>query len=302
MLVGTSGNVSTGGNCSLGHVSCSADEGIRALKDHLERQPDPWRQVGRRLVVEAEPQREHCSAETTRLGAPARWFTGHALHVPLPRAPSLKVACAYGVGIEAERAYYLRASPDGTPHDANASSPSAGGTLPCTGVECVRMDPITAYPPQLPAHLQMDVSHNGAPPAPDPGSTYPRVSRLSQGIQYVDGDGTVPLLSLGGACARAWQPTPEGTPLNPAGVSVVLREYEHRTDGEATSEVPGAAWRGGGAASDHVSILINRELHRDLLLVAAGLPMSRRVVSSIDRLAASAPGLSPHASVASVHF
>lgn len=39
-----------------------------------------------------------------------------------------------------------------------------------------------------------------------------------------DGDGTVPLLSLGALCAGGWRTRR----LNPAGLEVVLREYPHK--------------------------------------------------------------------------
>jgi phospholipid:diacylglycerol acyltransferase len=44
---------------------------------------------------------------------------------------------------------------------------------------------------------------------------------LVSGIRLADGDGTVPLLSLGGLCRGAWM---KGR-LNPAGSKVVTREY-----------------------------------------------------------------------------
>jgi hypothetical protein len=39
-----------------------------------------------------------------------------------------------------------------------------------------------------------------------------------------DGDGTVPLLSLGALCAGGWRTRR----LNPSGLKVVLREYPHK--------------------------------------------------------------------------
>eukprot|EP01029_Cantina_marsupialis_P029544 TRINITY_DN781821_c0_g1_i1.p1 TRINITY_DN781821_c0_g1~~TRINITY_DN781821_c0_g1_i1.p1 ORF type:complete len:804 (-),score=207.62 TRINITY_DN781821_c0_g1_i1:224-2635(-) len=44
------------------------------------------------------------------------------------------------------------------------------------------------------------------------------------GIRYTEGDGTVPLLSLGYMCRDGWQ----RKHLNPAGVKVITREYEHK--------------------------------------------------------------------------
>ncbi len=45
------------------------------------------------------------------------------------------------------------------------------------------------------------------------------------GIQLADGDGTVPTLSMGALCEGGWQTSKR---LNPAGVKVVTREYEHK--------------------------------------------------------------------------
>ena len=46
------------------------------------------------------------------------------------------------------------------------------------------------------------------------------------GVHLSDGDGTVPLISLGLMCRKGWAP---GSPLNPSGMRVVTREYKHKT-------------------------------------------------------------------------
>lgn len=43
------------------------------------------------------------------------------------------------------------------------------------------------------------------------------------GVQKTDGDGTVPLISLGLLCRKGWR----GKKLNPAGLRVVSREYKN---------------------------------------------------------------------------
>lgn len=48
-----------------------------------------------------------------------------------------------------------------------------------------------------------------------------RRTNVVSGVRLADGDGTVPLLSLGGLCRGAWM---EGR-LNPARSKVVTREY-----------------------------------------------------------------------------
>lgn len=65
-----------------------------------------------------------------------------------------------------------------------------------------------------------------------------------------EGDGTVPLLSLGGLCRHPWTP---GSRLNPSGVRVVTREYRHSAD-------KGTLLQGGPHSSDHVDILSNHQL------------------------------------------
>ena len=47
--------------------------------------------------------------------------------------------------------------------------------------------------------------------------------RQRAGVRASDGDGTVPLLSLGALCARHWR-EPR---LNPSGMRIVTREFPH---------------------------------------------------------------------------
>lgn len=55
---------------------------------------------------------------------------------------------------------------------------------------------------------------------------------MDSGVLLSDGDGTVPLLSLGGLCRNQWHQHQHR--LNPAGVSVVTREYRHEHDPNAS--------------------------------------------------------------------
>lgn len=50
-----------------------------------------------------------------------------------------------------------------------------------------------------------------------------RSLEIDSGVLLSDGDGTVPLLSLGGLCKKHWQEAK----LNPSGIRVVTREYKH---------------------------------------------------------------------------
>ncbi len=47
--------------------------------------------------------------------------------------------------------------------------------------------------------------------------------QVDRGVRTSDGDGTVPLISTGALCAKHWREAP----LNPSGLRVVSREYNH---------------------------------------------------------------------------
>ena len=100
-------------------------------------------------------------------------------------------------------------------------------------------------------------------------------------MQMADGDGTVPLLSLGLMCHKGWR----SRALNPANLRVVTREFRHQ---------PVSVYRdvrGGPSTGDHVDILGNTALLSDLLHIAAGETGELRdeVHSDIARIAANVP-------------
>ncbi|KAJ2160755.1 phospholipid:diacylglycerol acyltransferase [Coemansia sp. RSA 552] len=140
----------------------------------------------------------------------------------LPNAPNMTIYCLYGHGAATERAYYYTADTAGVDGELHDE----------TGVPRLRIDRTSR------AHL----------------------SNVDIGIVNGEGDGTVPLLSLGYMCASGWR-----KPLfNPHGVRVVTREFRHS---------PLAAFkdiRGGAEAADHINILGNRDATADMLRVVAG--------------------------------
>ena len=93
------------------------------------------------------------------------------------------------------------------------------------------------------------------------------VSDLEQnivnGVLLGDGDGTVPLQSLGYVPAIAWR----HRTLNPSNISVYVRELVH---GE-TYSVLGRSSSVGGSSVDHVDIMGNKEVIRDILHLALGM-------------------------------
>ncbi|MCO5596538.1 hypothetical protein L7F22_050603 [Adiantum nelumboides] len=83
---------------------------------------------------------------------------------------------------------------------------------------------------------------------------------LKGGVQFVDGDETVPVLSGGFMCAKGWRGK---TRFNPAGAAAFVREYEHVS--------PNSFLEGRGTQSaSHVDIMGNFALIQDVLKVAAG--------------------------------
>ena len=88
--------------------------------------------------------------------------------------------------------------------------------------------------------------------------------KVVNGVMLEDGDGTVPLESLGTICAHAWQNVSR---LNPGKVNVVVRELVH---GESYS-VLSRADAAGGSSVDHVDIMGNGQVIRDLLYLALGM-------------------------------
>ncbi|XP_059300394.1 putative phospholipid:diacylglycerol acyltransferase 2 [Lycium ferocissimum] len=97
--------------------------------------------------------------------------------------------------------------------------------------------------------LQIDISadgsHNGC---------------LSGGVNFVDGDESVPVVSAGFMCAKGWRGK---TRFNPSGIATYVREYQHKP--------PASLLEGRGTESGaHVDILGNFALIEDVLRVAAG--------------------------------
>ncbi|KAJ1740598.1 phospholipid:diacylglycerol acyltransferase [Coemansia sp. RSA 989] len=139
----------------------------------------------------------------------------------LPNAPGLSIYCIYGHGATTERAYYYTTE-NATMDDLHDSS-------------------------GVPA-FKIDRTHR------------PHVSNVDIGIVNGEGDGTVPLLSLGYMCADGWR-----KPLfNPHGVRIVSREFVHN---------PLAVFkdiRGGAEAADHINILGNHDATADMLRIVAG--------------------------------
>lgn len=84
--------------------------------------------------------------------------------------------------------------------------------------------------------------------------------QLQNGVYLGDGDGTVPLMSLGYMCNKGWR----SARYNPAGIRIVTREYQHNPVHFLQD------LRGGPLSGDHVDILLNEEMIDDLLTITGG--------------------------------
>lgn len=95
------------------------------------------------------------------------------------------------------------------------------------------------------------------------------------GIKICDGDGTVPLFSLGYMGYRGWK----NLDTNPAGIKTYIREYRHKS-----SLMKGI--RGGPDTSEHVDILGNYNLTADILKICCGEgdEIEDEIVSNIKEL------------------
>ena len=99
---------------------------------------------------------------------------------------------------------------------------------------------------------------------------------LTRGVWQVDGDGSIPLLSLGYMC-REWT---RNATLNPANASTTTREYPHRALPIAVGGFQGTS------EGDHVNIMGNEDLITDILTIVAGATadVPERLISDIDDL------------------
>jgi phospholipid:diacylglycerol acyltransferase len=111
--------------------------------------------------------------------------------------------------------------------------------------------------------------------------------KVRRGVRYTDGDGSVPLLSLGYLCADAWTRPSSG--LNPSDLRVTTREYQHQKEFVVDDPM-----RGGPRSSEHVDILGNLDMMSDFLRIVTGFEVEtvqeNRIVSNIREIAARVNG------------
>ncbi|KAF9436463.1 hypothetical protein BGZ76_003924 [Entomortierella beljakovae] len=152
------------------------------------------------------------------------------LEARLPNAPNMRVYCLYGVGKSTERSYSYNSVSDLAP-------------------------PILD---QKPGNVSDETSK--VPNIYIDTSVHDDKLGISYGIHQGDGDGTVPLLSTGYMCVEGWKKKL----YNPAGLNVITREFTHQSSPSPVD------LRGGKKTADHVDILGNFQVTRDILTIAAG--------------------------------
>lgn len=161
------------------------------------------------------------------------------LDKPLPNAPNLRIYCGYGYGLASERAFHYR-------HFRAVETGDAAEA----DVAAIKNTEIAQS--QISAGASWEVNRHA----------HNTTQELEKGVQYGDGDGTVPITSLGALCLGGWR----HSSLNPHGVKVVTREYLSKQ----TSIMSGGDLRGGPEMAAHVEILGNKHFLQDLLRAAAG--------------------------------
>jgi phospholipid:diacylglycerol acyltransferase len=163
------------------------------------------------------------------------------LKTPLPDAPSMKVYCFYGFGIPTERFYSLRKTIAGDPGYESYDDGEDPGTK------------------TLPIIIDTSV-HD-----PDENIIF--------GSRSVDGDISVPLMSLGYVCADPWRTSKT---LNPSGIEIITRELKHEEGPKPR----------GPYSSEHVDILGNLDFTTDMLKIVTDFsePLEDRFLSDIQSL------------------
>lgn len=151
---------------------------------------------------------------------------------PLPKAPQMKIYSLYGVGALTERSYYYK-------HNIEDAQSAADNTSVNGGAQ-------RAADPPFVLDTSIDDAKNS----------------VIHGIRYADGDGSVPLLSLGYMSAGPWRDRKSG--LNPSNSLSVIREYVHRPSFDSEDPL-----RKGRYSAEHVDILGNEEMMEDLMRIVS---------------------------------
>ncbi|KIR59655.1 phospholipid:diacylglycerol acyltransferase [Cryptococcus bacillisporus CA1873] len=173
------------------------------------------------------------------------------LEVQLPDAPSMKIYCLYGHGKETERSYWYMQGEyeeDESRSDAEGDQAYCDASDPSNGCDNSVINRTALDFPLARRHwIDSAVTIKGSSP------------EVRSGVKFGDGDGTIPVVSLGSMCVKGWKGK---TKWNPAGIEVITQEYKHSPEG--------LDLRGGAQTADHVDILGASPLNSAILKIAGG--------------------------------
>lgn len=167
---------------------------------------------------------------------------GNPLEVDLPELQNstFKIYCIYGIGKVTERGYHYKAWNREMPRDDNETQWRAVMKTDDFNETVLKLNKDTEF--------AIDTDYTDVK------------SRVLNGIVASDGDGTVPLVSLGYMCRKGWKMDR----YNSGKIPVVTREYRDQSS-DTTMTL-----RGGENSGDHVDIMGNYGLLKDILLIVSG--------------------------------
>lgn len=184
---------------------------------------------------------------------------------PLPRASSLKIYCLYGTGLPTERSYHYKVQCD--------KLPSAVPEKSCPIVnEIYHVQYVNGSMPGCDSDKDIIATDDDEPlesPFMIDTAAKSESQNIHSGIQFSDGDATVPLVSLGYMCQKWNEPDNQH---NPAGIKVYTREKKHAA--QVLISDPG---RGGPNSGEHVDILGNEGVIEDVLRIVTNHETEKKV-------------------------
>jgi phospholipid:diacylglycerol acyltransferase len=189
-----------------------------------------------------------------------KWF-GHPLHSKLPNAPKMKIFCFYGVGKSTERSYkYTKQNHGLEKQSSNEQQQQQLQQQRTTSTSLTANNSIQAKQYKLDVELDS-------------------TEKWQKGTISVDGDGSIPLVSLGYPCLSTWRTKQK----NPSSIPIKIREYTH---------TPRSVLEGGfqgTSEGEHVNIMGNVDMIKDVLRVCTGTvddaTFKEQIVSDIKSIA-----------------
>jgi phospholipid:diacylglycerol acyltransferase len=221
-------------------------------------------------------------------GAAASW--SNPLETSLPMAPNMAIACLYGVSKPTERAYVYRQKWQASVEEAGKAKEKGAKERKGKGQrengEKVEGDTETGDTETGDTKTCHNRRHRSILEIDDTVNA----GQFGAGVLCDDGDGTVPLVSLGAVCSSRlfWNGT---TKYNPSNIQIRTKEYQDKKweQLDLGNDPMNAFMQGGPESADHVDILGNHDLIADLLKMVtskgtAGLPPTTIIHSHLNAI------------------